>query len=256
MAQSSWEWGLISNRKPIYIFQEQDPTIIKWGDSGAKYVVESTGVFNTLEKNRAHLKCGAKWFITPAPSGNAPIFVIAMNHEKHGSSWKIGSKASCANTYLVPWPRSSMTTLASWRAHDHSPYNHYHPEVHGWPFWEAVRWWLSSYPEHHLCFYWHCQGYGKGHPWCEWKGHWHGFPLPSVCWTRIWAATQTKLPNTMTSRRCKRGIEGHAKGHSGLHRRPGVSCTFNNKTHSSTFDAGAGHCSQSPICQAHFLGLQ
>ncbi|XP_047697929.1 glyceraldehyde-3-phosphate dehydrogenase-like [Prionailurus viverrinus] len=41
---------LVINGKPITIFQERDPANIKWGDAGAEYVVESTGVFTTTEK--------------------------------------------------------------------------------------------------------------------------------------------------------------------------------------------------------------
>ncbi|ELK06654.1 Glyceraldehyde-3-phosphate dehydrogenase [Pteropus alecto] len=59
---------LVIKGKPITVFQERNPTIIKWGNSSAEYVVESTGVFPTLEKAGAHLKGGAKRGIISAPS--------------------------------------------------------------------------------------------------------------------------------------------------------------------------------------------
>ncbi|KAL1773792.1 glyceraldehyde-3-phosphate dehydrogenase, partial [Sigmodon hispidus] len=72
---------LIINGKTITIFQEQDPAHIKGGDAGAQYVVESTGVFTTMEKAGAHLKGGAKRVIISAPSADAPMFVMGVNHE-------------------------------------------------------------------------------------------------------------------------------------------------------------------------------
>ena len=73
---------LIINGKAITIFQEQGPTKIKWGDAGVEYMVESTGVFTTMEKARAHLKGGTKRVIISAPSAHAPMFVMGMNYEK------------------------------------------------------------------------------------------------------------------------------------------------------------------------------
>ncbi|KAB0372659.1 hypothetical protein FD755_015412 [Muntiacus reevesi] len=63
---------LVINGKAITIFQERDPANIKWGDAGAEYMVESTGVFTTMEKTGAHLKGGAKRVIISAPSADAP----------------------------------------------------------------------------------------------------------------------------------------------------------------------------------------
>ncbi|EDL25442.1 mCG23572 [Mus musculus] len=71
---------LVINGKPITIFQERDPANIKWGDAGAEYVMESTGIFTTMEKAEAHLKGVTERVIISAPSADAPMFVIGVNH--------------------------------------------------------------------------------------------------------------------------------------------------------------------------------
>ncbi|KAK1895393.1 Glyceraldehyde-3-phosphate dehydrogenase [Dissostichus eleginoides] len=64
----------------------EGPANIKWGDAGAHYVVESTGVFTTIEK----------------ASRDAPMFVMGVNHEKYDNSLKVVSNASCTTNCLAP----------------------------------------------------------------------------------------------------------------------------------------------------------
>jgi glyceraldehyde 3-phosphate dehydrogenase len=93
---------LVVNGQEISVFQERDPSAIPWGASGAEIVVESTGVFTTIEKAGAHLKGGAKKVVISAPSADAPMYVVGVNHEKYEASVNILSNASCTTNCLAP----------------------------------------------------------------------------------------------------------------------------------------------------------
>jgi glyceraldehyde 3-phosphate dehydrogenase len=94
---------LVVNGKTIRVTAEKDPTQLKWGEVGADYVVESTGLFLSRDKAEMHLKAGAKKVILSAPSkDDTPMFVMGVNHKSLTKAMDIVSNASCTTNCLAP----------------------------------------------------------------------------------------------------------------------------------------------------------
>jgi len=118
--------GLKVNGKKVQFYSEKDPASIPWRDTDAYYIVESTGVFTTTEKAKAHLKGGAKKVVISAPSADAPMYVMGVNEKSYKSDVEVISNASCTTNCLAPLAKvindeftiieGLMTTIHSYTA--------------------------------------------------------------------------------------------------------------------------------------------
>jgi len=94
---------LVVNGKTIRVTAERDPANLKWGEVGAEIIIESTGLFLTIESAQKHIDAGAKKVVMSAPAkDDTPTFVMGVNHKKLTAAHTIVSNASCTTNCLAP----------------------------------------------------------------------------------------------------------------------------------------------------------
>ena len=93
---------LVVDDRIIRVSAERNPGDIKWNEVKADVVIDCTGIFTSLSTADAHLRAGAKKVVISAPSKDAPMFVMGVNHNDVKATDTIVSNASCTTNCLAP----------------------------------------------------------------------------------------------------------------------------------------------------------
>ena len=93
---------LVVNGNTVRITAEKNPEDLKWDEVGADIVMDCTGIFTTKDAAAKHLTAGAKKVVISAPSKDAPMFVMGVNHQDITADDKVVSNASCTTNCLAP----------------------------------------------------------------------------------------------------------------------------------------------------------
>lgn len=93
---------LVVNGKSISVYSCMNAADIPWAECGAEYILECSGINTTIERASEHLKAGAKKVVISAPSKDAPMFVMGVNHDTYTKDMTVVSNASCTTNCLAP----------------------------------------------------------------------------------------------------------------------------------------------------------
>ena len=94
---------LVVNGNAIRVTAERDPANLKWNEVAAEYVVESTGLFLSMDTAQKHIDAGAKRVVLSAPAkDDTPTFVMGVNNKTYTKDMTIVSNASCTTNCLAP----------------------------------------------------------------------------------------------------------------------------------------------------------
>ena len=100
------ETSITINGKRTACSALKDPAALPWKQLGCDYVLESTGLFTTLEDASKHLAAGARRVLISAPTKSekeVPTFVYGVNSSAYDpAKHMVLSNASCTTNCLVP----------------------------------------------------------------------------------------------------------------------------------------------------------
>jgi len=234
---------LMVDGSAISVFQCMKPAEIPWGEAGAKYVVESTGVFLSVEKASLHLQGGAERVVVSAPSPDAPMFVMGVNEDKYRPSMKIVSNASCTTNCLAPLAKvihdnfgieeALMTTVHAYTATQKTVDG---PSAKAWRDGRGAH--ANIIPASTGA----AKAVGKVIPDLNGKLTGMAFRVPVADVSVVDLTCRLSKPASYAEIKeaCKKAAHGPMKGILGYTEDQVVSSDFIGDTHSSIFDAGAG----------------
>uniref|UniRef100_A0A673Z9I7 Glyceraldehyde-3-phosphate dehydrogenase n=1 Tax=Salmo trutta TaxID=8032 RepID=A0A673Z9I7_SALTR len=238
---------LIVDDHSISVFQCMKPHEIPWGNAGADYVVESTGVFLSIDKASSHIQGGAKRVVVSAPSPDAPMFVMGVNEDKYDpSSMTIVSNASCTTNCLAPLAKvihdnfgieeALMVSHAGIHAYTATQKTVDGPSAKAWRDGRGAH--QNIIPASTGA----AKAVGKVIP--ELNGSLTGmaFRVPVADVSVVDLTCRLSRPGSYAEIKAavKKAAEGPMKGYLGYTEDSVVSSDFIGDTHSSIFDAGAG----------------
>ncbi len=99
---------LVINGKSVKVLAVKNPAELPWKAMGVKIVVESTGIFRSVESPKGgygdHIKAGAKKVLLTVPAKDKidATIVMGVNDDKLTADIKCVSNASCTTNCLAP----------------------------------------------------------------------------------------------------------------------------------------------------------
>ena len=241
------EDAIIVDGKRIPCMAIRNPAELPWGQLGATYVVESTGLFTKYDGAKQHLDAGAKRVILSAPTKDpdrVKTLVIGVNHETFNPETDlIVSNASCTTNCLAPVARvindsfglaeGLMTTVHASTATQ--------PTVDG-PSKKDLRGGRGAGQNIIPASTGAAKAVALAMP--ELKGKLTGMamrvPTPDVSVVDLTFKTERSTSYKEICAAMKAAAEGPMQGVLAYTEEPVVSSDFTTDSHSSTFDAGAG----------------